>query len=296
MFPETGLARFILVIGVAAVYNSIQCFVPKMRLTSRIYARKPMEATPLAARQMGLWTFTSAVIRLYCAYNIENAACYQMCMITFAVALFAFVGEVFIHKTAPITSPGVYPALMVSKNLQMSDVAYIKSKLRAIPDFPKKGIVFQDIFGIFQDPLAVEMLVTNILQKLNSSNLGKIDAIVGLDARGFLLGPIIALRLGCAFVPVRKAGKLPGATSQVAYTKEYGTDYFEMHEGAITPGQNVVILDDLIATGGSAKAAGELVKMNGGKTVQYVFFIELSFLKGRDELDAPTYAVMTFDD
>ncbi|KAJ3076495.1 adenine phosphoribosyltransferase [Rhizoclosmatium sp. JEL0117] len=178
----------------------------------------------------------------------------------------------------------------------MSDIAYIKSKLRAIPDFPKKGIMFQDIFGIFQDPLAVEMLTTHIVHQLTSSNLGKIDVIVGLDARGFLLGPTIAMRLGAAFVPVRKAGKLPGATTQVAYTKEYGTDYFEMQEGAIKKGQNVVILDDLIATGGSAKAAGELVKKNGGKTVEYVFFIELSFLKGRDTLDAPTYAVMTFDD
>ncbi|KAJ3012860.1 UNVERIFIED_CONTAM: adenine phosphoribosyltransferase [Siphonaria sp. JEL0065] len=178
----------------------------------------------------------------------------------------------------------------------MSDVAYIKSKLRAIPDFPKKGIVFQDIFGIFQDPLAVETLTTNIIHQLTTSNLGKIDVIVGLDARGFLLGPLIALRLGAAFVPVRKAGKLPGATTQVAYTKEYGTDYFEIQEGAIKAGQNVVILDDLIATGGSAKAAGELVKKSGGKTVEYVFFIELSFLKGRDVLDAPTYAVMTFDD
>ncbi|KAI9336331.1 phosphoribosyltransferase-like protein [Obelidium mucronatum] len=159
-----------------------------------------------------------------------------------------------------------------------------------------QGIVFQDIFGIFQDPLAVEMLTTHIVNQLISSNLGKIDVIVGLDARGFLLGPIIALRLGAAFVPVRKAGKLPGATTQVAYTKEYGTDYFEMQEGAIKAGQKVVILDDLIATGGSAKAAGELVAKNGGKTVEYVFFIELSFLKGRDVLDAPTYAVMTFDD
>ncbi|KAI8621566.1 adenine phosphoribosyltransferase [Chytriomyces sp. MP71] len=178
----------------------------------------------------------------------------------------------------------------------MADVAFLRSKLRAIPDFPKKGILFQDIFPIFQDPIAVETLVTHIVHHLTSSNLGKIDVIVGLDARGFLLGPTIALRLGCAFVPVRKAGKLPGATTRVGYTKEYGTDYFEMQEGAVKAGQNVIILDDLIATGGSAKAAGELVKKNGGKTVEYIFFIELSFLKGRDVLDAPTYAVMTFDD
>ncbi|KAJ3204597.1 adenine phosphoribosyltransferase, partial [Entophlyctis luteolus] len=108
--------------------------------------------------------------------------------------------------------------------------------------------------------------------------------------------PTIALRLGCAFVPVRKAGKLPGEVVQVSYTKEYGTDLFEMQRGAIKPGQRVIILDDLIATGGSAKGAGELVKKSGGTTVQYVFFIELTFFKGRDALDAPTYSVMAFDD
>jgi adenine phosphoribosyltransferase len=128
---------------------------------------------------------------------------------------------------------------------------------------------FQDIFPIFQDPLAVEALVTHIVNHIICTHQNKIDVIVGilsshnipgLDARGFLLGPIIALRLGCAFVPVRKQGKLPGKTSVVGYEKEYGTDYFEMQEGAVKAGQQVVIIDDLIATGGSAKAAGELVK------------------------------------
>ncbi|KAJ3300583.1 adenine phosphoribosyltransferase [Borealophlyctis nickersoniae] len=178
----------------------------------------------------------------------------------------------------------------------MSDLARIKSLLRAIPDFPHKGILFQDIFPIFQDPLAVEALVTNITHHLLSTGLPRIDVIVGLDARGFLLGPWIASRLGAAFVPVRKAGKLPGATTQVAYQKEYGADYFEMQTGAIKPGQNVVVLDDLIATGGSAKAAGELIKLSGGKTVEYVFFIELTALKGVEKLDAPVYSLLKFDD
>ncbi|KAJ3128176.1 adenine phosphoribosyltransferase [Physocladia obscura] len=256
--PETAFGKVIFGIGILAIYNGVQTLVPSMRLTNKIYVRKPKEATAFAARNMGLWTFTSGLIRLYAAYNLENAAVYQLCMWTFALALFAFVGEVFVHKTAPISST--------------------------------------DIFGIFQDPLAVETLLTHILHHITSANLGKIDVIVGLDARGFLLGPTIALRLGCAFVPVRKAGKLPGATTQVAYTKEYGTDYFEIQEGAIKPGQNVIILDDLIATGGSAKGAGDLVKLSGGKTVEYIFFIELSFFKGRNVLDAPTYAVMEFDD
>ncbi|KAJ3410693.1 adenine phosphoribosyltransferase [Chytridiales sp. JEL 0842] len=162
----------------------------------------------------------------------------------------------------------------------MSDVEFIKSKLRAIPDFPKKT------------------LVTHITQHLLSSGLPKIDAVVGLDARGFLIveGPIIALRLGAAFVPVRKAGKLPGATTKVSYVKEYGTDFFEMQVGAIKSGQNVIILDDLLATGGSAFAAGELVAQNGGKVIENVFFIELTALGGAKKLTAPTYSVIKFDD
>ncbi|KAJ3193006.1 adenine phosphoribosyltransferase [Irineochytrium annulatum] len=178
----------------------------------------------------------------------------------------------------------------------MADIEYLKSKLRVIPDFPKAGINFQDIFGIFQDPLAVETLVSHIVHHLRSSGLPKIDVVVGLDARGFLLGPLIALRLGAAFAPVRKAGKLPGATTQVTYEKEYGADLFEMQVGAIKRDQTVIVLDDLIATGGSAKAAGELVKQNGGKLLEYVFFIELTALGGKKVLDAPVYSVMKFDD
>ncbi|KAI9205352.1 adenine phosphoribosyltransferase [Polychytrium aggregatum] len=178
----------------------------------------------------------------------------------------------------------------------MADVQYIKSLLRVVPDFPKKGIMFQDIFPVFQDPKAVEMLITHIVHHILASGLPKIDVIVGLESRGFLLGPAIALRLGAAFAPVRKAGKLPGDTIVVGYEKEYGTDYFEMQKGSIQPGQNVVILDDLIATGGSAKAAGELVEKFGAKVAEYVFFIELSFLQGTKALNAPSYSVITIDD
>ncbi|KAI8918630.1 adenine phosphoribosyltransferase [Powellomyces hirtus] len=177
----------------------------------------------------------------------------------------------------------------------MADVQLIKSLLKAIPDFPKKGILFQDIFPIFQDPLAVETLVTHIVHHITSNNL-RPDVIVGLDARGFLLGPWIANRLSCAFVPVRKAGKLPGATTRVGYEKEYGTDYFEMQAGAVKSGQRVVVLDDLIATGGSAKAAGDLIAQNKGTTVEYIFIVELSALKGSAKLNAPTYSIVQFDD
>ncbi|KAJ3337593.1 adenine phosphoribosyltransferase [Gonapodya sp. JEL0774] len=118
------------------------------------------------------------------------------------------------------------------------------------------------------------------------------SATVGLDARGFLFGPLIALRLSCAFVPARKRGKLPGDVHIARYVKEYGVDEFEISKDGITPGQNVVVVDDLIATGGSAKAAGELVQACGGKTVQYCFVVELVDLKGAAVLDAPTYSLL----
>jgi adenine phosphoribosyltransferase len=199
-----------------------------------------------------------------------------------------------------------------------------------------KGIVFLDIFPILRDPVAFETLITHLVHHITShtiprSTSKKIDVVVGLDARGFLLGPIIALRLGAAFVPVRKQGKLPGQCVSATYEKEYGTvwimfcwimldlrlmlvqDSFEMQADVIKPGQNVVVIDDLIATGkseglylfeqdmilqlgGSAKAAGELVAQQGGKTLEYLFIIELTFLKAADRLDAPLYSIVQSDD
>jgi adenine phosphoribosyltransferase len=169
------------------------------------------------------------------------------------------------------------------------------------PNFPKEGIVFLDIFPILKEPLVFETLITHLVHHITSytlqiSKVEKIDVIVGLDARGFLFGPIIALRLGAAFVPVRKAGKLPGQCIDATYEKEYGTDSFEMQADAIKPGQNVLVIDDLLATGGSAKAAGELVTKQGGKTLEYLFIIELLFLKGASKLDGPVYSVVQSDE
>ncbi|KAI8911034.1 phosphoribosyltransferase-like protein [Gorgonomyces haynaldii] len=175
------------------------------------------------------------------------------------------------------------------------DLVKIKSLLKAHPDFPKKGILFQDIFPIFQDPVAVQTVVSHITHHIFSKH-GKVDVIVGLDSRGFLLGPWVAAIVGAAFVPVRKPGKLPGECHQAQYVKEYGTDVFEIQKSGIKPGQKVVVLDDLIATGGSAKAAGELIQKCGGVPVEYIFFVELTFLKGRDALNAPTYSLVQFDD
>lgn len=196
--------------------------------------------------------------------------------------------------------------------------------------------MFLDIFPILRDPLAFEALITHFMHHITSHTLGlsdhhKIDVVVGLDARGFLLGPIIALRLGAAFVPVRKKGKLPGECVDAEYVKEYGKvsrqilsvasrliiyslkDTFEMQADAIKPGQNVIVIDDLIATGtfvsstnpnsqltlvkgGSARAAGELVKKQGGKTLEYLFIIELLFLKASSTLDAPSYSIVQAED
>ncbi|KAF4602162.1 adenine phosphoribosyltransferase [Pleurotus pulmonarius] len=182
----------------------------------------------------------------------------------------------------------------------MADIEIIRSQLKAHPDFPKKGIVFLDIFPLLRNPLNFEVLITHLVHHLISQTLvktpnRKIDVVVGLDARGFLLGPIIALRLGAAFVPVRKQGKLPGECVSATYEKEYGTDSFEMQADAIQPGQSVVVIDDLIATGGSAKAAGELIAKQGGKTLEYLFIIELSFLNGASKLDAPVYSIVQED-
>jgi len=120
----------------------------------------------------------------------------------------------------------------------------------------------------------------------------KLDVLVGLDARGFLIGPTLALRLGCSFVPVRKAGKLPGKLQTVTYEKEYGEDTFAIQDKSVPANANVLVVDDLIATGGSAAAAGELVKKCGGQLLGYIFIIELTGLNGRSKLDAPVYTLI----
>ncbi|KAI4120389.1 MAG: hypothetical protein LQ347_007099, partial [Umbilicaria vellea] len=152
-----------------------------------------------------------------------------------------------------------------------------------------------DILPIFSDAQlhldlvrALEIQVLNIYGEHN-----KPDVVVGLEARGFLFGPSLALRLGAGFVPVRKAGKLPGATETAKYMKEYGEDHFQIQRDAIKPAQKVIVVDDIIATGGSAAAAGSLVTKIGGKLEGYLFLLELDFLKGREKLDAPVYTLLS---
>ncbi|KAI1610312.1 phosphoribosyltransferase-like protein [Exophiala viscosa] len=172
--------------------------------------------------------------------------------------------------------------------------ARIKAGLKTYPDFPKKGILFEDILPLFASHSLHQDLIRayelQVHESFGPDNLP--DVIVGLDARGFLIGPTLALSFGAGFVPVRKAGKLPGKLETAEYEKEYGTDTFAMQTDAIKPGQKVLVVDDLIATGGSASAAGTLVEKCGGTLLGYIFIIELTFLKGRDKLNAPVYTLL----
>lgn len=157
----------------------------------------------------------------------------------------------------------------------------LKDKIRNIPDFPQKGIMFRDITTLLQDPEATKKAVKEMIKPFENE---KINAVIGTEARGFIFGAIIAYELGVSFVPVRKPGKLPFETEKASYEKEYGKDELEMHKDAIKKGDQVLICDDLLATGGTGKATGELVKKLGGEIVGFCFLIELSFLNGREKL------------
>lgn len=177
---------------------------------------------------------------------------------------------------------------------RQSQTELFRQAITQTPDFPKPGILFEDIFPIFTSPPHHEALIRAYeLQIQEIVGVGnKPDILVGLDARGFLIGPTVALRFGCGFVPVRKAGKLPGALQTVTYQKEYGEDSFAIQDNSIPAGSKVIVVDDLIATGGSAAAAGELVKKCGGQLLAYIFIIELVGLNGRSKLDAPVYTLI----
>ncbi|WP_427339088.1 adenine phosphoribosyltransferase [Caloranaerobacter sp. DY30410] len=157
----------------------------------------------------------------------------------------------------------------------------LKSKIRNIKDFPKEGINFKDITTVLKDKEAFRYLINQMAEKLRDK---EIDIIVGPEARGFLIGAPLAYELGAGFVPVRKPGKLPAETISVEYELEYGTDKLEMHKDAIKPGQKVVVVDDLLATGGTVYSTVKLIEELGGEVVAISFFIELEFLNGRELL------------
>ncbi|KAH6564707.1 hypothetical protein BASA50_009463 [Batrachochytrium salamandrivorans] len=120
LLPEGNLPKVIGLVGILAAYNAVQCFIPSMRVTPRIYAKQPAQVTPLMGRMMGTWTMTSAIVRIYTAYNMNNPVVYQICMWTYVIALTSFLSEIFIYRTAPLSSPGVFPALIISSGLLIS--------------------------------------------------------------------------------------------------------------------------------------------------------------------------------
>lgn len=164
----------------------------------------------------------------------------------------------------------------------------LKTMIRNIKDFPKEGINFKDITTVLKDKDAFKQCIDEMAEQINSED---IDLIIGPEARGFLIGAPLAYKLGVGFIPVRKPGKLPAETIRHEYELEYGTDVLEMHKDAIKPGQKVLIVDDLLATGGTVYSIIKMVESLGGKVVGANFFIELEFLKGRDMIK--NYAIQS---
>src|SRR5437660_4043153 len=161
------------------------------------------------------------------------------------------------------------------------DCDRLKKLIREVPDFPKKGILFYDITTLLKDKLGFARLI----DALSEHYIGKdIDLVLGMEARGFIFGPALAYRLNTGFVPVRKPGKLPAETVKISYELEYGSNALEVHKDAIQKGQRVLIVDDLLATGGTAVETAELVRGLGGEIAGLAFVVELDFLKGREKL------------
>jgi len=169
---------------------------------------------------------------------------------------------------------------------------HLKAKIREIPDFPKPGILFYDITTLLCDAKGFR----DTVDALAAPYMGEdIDQVIGIESRGFILGAAVANALGCGFVPIRKPGKLPSKTHQESYNLEYGTDSLEIHQDACANQQRILIVDDVLATGGTARAAIDLARKSGGKVIGAAFLIELDFLNGRSKLAGePVYSVLRY--
>ena len=168
----------------------------------------------------------------------------------------------------------------------------LKDRIRSVPDFPKAGILFYDITTLLQDAAGFRAAIDSLALPFGDQG---IDVVVGIESRGFIFGAAVADRIGSGFVPVRKPGKLPAKTVKATYALEYGTDTLEMHEDAVTGGQRVLIVDDLLATGGTARATTDLVKRMGGHVHALAFLIELAALNGRQKLPGEQiHTVLTY--
>jgi adenine phosphoribosyltransferase len=182
---------------------------------------------------------------------------------------------------------------MTPKDVLDQKLSLIRSTIREVPDHPKPGILFYDITPVLSTPAAFSACIDLLCEKYAES---KLDRIVGMESRGFLFGCPMADRLGVGFVPVRKPGKLPCDVESVSYELEYGTDTLEIHKDAIEPGQRVLVVDDLLATGGTASAAVQLVRGLGGDVVSCAFVVELAFLSGRKKIPGEdVFSLLSYD-
>jgi len=169
----------------------------------------------------------------------------------------------------------------------------LKKLIREVPDFPKPGILFYDITTLLKDPAGLKAVIDALRDRYART---KVDLVLGVEARGFIFAPALAYALGAGFIPVRKPKKLPARTVREEYQLEYGSDSLEIHADAIQPGQSVLIVDDLLATGGTAAAVARLVEKLGGKVAGLGFVVELDFLKGREKLGGyDVFSLLQYD-
>jgi adenine phosphoribosyltransferase len=175
----------------------------------------------------------------------------------------------------------------------LQSIETLRTAIRDVQDFPKPGILFKDITPVLADPALISRAIDGMIE---TTGIRQVDKVVGIDARGFIFGSLIAQKLNAGFIPIRKKGKLPWKTHGISYDLEYGSATVEVHQDAIAPGETVLLADDLLATGGTAAAALELVHQLGGTVLASVFFIELTFLSGRAKLQGkgPVHALISY--
>jgi adenine phosphoribosyltransferase len=197
-------------------------------------------------------------------------------------------GSFSLSSPLPILTEG--PSSPPAEIVASSEEFLIEPYIRDVQDFPKKGIVFKDITPLLQSPTGLKNAIAGLARMVDP---GTYDLVCGIESRGFIFGTALAHHLGKGFIPIRKPGKLPWKTASESYVLEYGTDRIEIHTDAVEPGQSVLMVDDLLATGGTMEAALRLVRRIGGRPIGCSFVIELAFLNGRERLgDAPVHTLM----
>ncbi len=196
------------------------------------------------------------------------------------------------HRTAKRSTPTSAGLRVVVPSTTVDAIAYVRALIRNVPDFPKPGILFKDITPLLADPKAFHIVIDAFAERFVGEH---IDVIVGIESRGFIFGGALAARLNASFVPVRKKGKLPAAVDRVAYALEYGAAELEMHKHSIHEGAKVLIVDDLLATGGTAAATAALVRGQGGEVAAFAFVVTLDFLDGQAKLSpTPVVSLVAF--